>query len=67
MITNYACVLRTCTLQKGHKGKHVLRKIAKAERTSRCAGKCRHQWCDGYDAGYGDGQDDQAKEDGLKR
>lgn len=25
---------------------------------SRCAGKCRHQWCLGYDAGYLDGEAD---------
>lgn len=25
---------------------------------SPCAGKCRHQWCDGYNAGYSDGQVD---------
>jgi hypothetical protein len=27
-------------------------------RTSPCAKTCRHVWCDGYNAGYSDGEHD---------
>ena len=33
-------------------------KPTRQPRTSRCAGKCRHAWCAGYDAGYADGEQD---------
>ena len=28
------------------------------ERSSPCAGKCRHVWCRGYEVGYSDGYED---------
>lgn len=40
--------------------------VAKRERTSPCAAKCRHVWCAGYNAGYQDGHDDGASEELTK-
>ena len=51
-------LLFNCSLSKGHRGDCVPKKKPKPERSSPCAGECKHLWCSGYSAGYDDGYDD---------
>jgi hypothetical protein len=63
-------LLLNCSMLEGHRGDCVPKKravrLVRKEFVSRCAGKCNHQWCDGYDAGYGDGYDDGNSDKGVK-
>lgn len=40
--------------------------VLKGPRTSRCASKCRHAWCAGYDVGYEDGEADGQAAEGSR-
>jgi len=37
--------------------------VRREDRTSPCAGQCRHAWCAGYHAGYWEGFDDGRVDD----